>query len=69
MSASNSSSNSSDASSITPPPPPPFVALPPTVAAKASGASIFEDAEHLYPALIEWTQPCESVAVTGSFNG
>ncbi|KAH7488034.1 hypothetical protein PRIC1_007854 [Phytophthora ramorum] len=27
-----------------------------------------EEAEHLYPAVLEWPRPCASVGVTGSFN-
>ncbi|CAI5715413.1 hypothetical protein KXD40_008373 [Peronospora effusa] len=30
--------------------------------------SVHEEAEHLYPASIEWSRACESVGVTGSFN-
>ncbi|CAI5744932.1 unnamed protein product [Peronospora destructor] len=30
--------------------------------------SVHEEAEHLYPAIIEWSRDCESVGVTGSFN-
>ncbi|KAI9993218.1 hypothetical protein PInf_015289 [Phytophthora infestans] len=30
--------------------------------------NVHEEAEHLYPAVIEWSRPCESVGVTGSFN-
>ncbi|CEG50388.1 fructose--bisphosphate 2-phosphatase [Plasmopara halstedii] len=30
--------------------------------------NILEEAEDLYPAMIEWSHPCVSVGVTGSFN-
>ncbi|CAI5739838.1 unnamed protein product [Hyaloperonospora brassicae] len=30
--------------------------------------SVHEAADHLYPAVIEWSRPCDSVGVTGSFN-
>lgn len=30
--------------------------------------NVHEQAEHLYPAVLEWSRPCESVGVTGSFN-
>ncbi|OWZ01901.1 Fructose-2,6-biphosphatase [Phytophthora megakarya] len=30
--------------------------------------NVHEEAEHLYPAVLEWARPCESVGVTGSFN-
>ena len=30
--------------------------------------SVHEEAEHLYPAILEWARECESVGVTGSFN-
>ncbi|KAL3661535.1 hypothetical protein V7S43_013295 [Phytophthora oleae] len=40
----------------------------PTETLKTPLQSVHEEAEHLYPAIIEWSRPCESVGVTGSFN-
>ncbi|KAG3111092.1 6-phosphofructo-2-kinase/fructose-2,6-bisphosphatase [Phytophthora idaei] len=40
----------------------------PADAPKTPLLNVHEEAEHLYPAVIEWSRPCESVGVTGSFN-
>lgn len=66
--SSNETSKSPPPAPLVAPPLSPVVALPPSVAVKASAAGLFDDAEHLFPALFEWTQPCDSVGVTGSFN-
>ncbi|KAE9026170.1 6-phosphofructo-2-kinase/fructose-2,6-bisphosphatase [Phytophthora fragariae] len=46
----------------------PLLAVRVEPAAKTPLLSVHEEAEHLYPAVIEWARPCESVGVTGSFN-
>lgn len=67
------SSDTNDADGSTSPlslhPPPLTVHVEPaTHAPKMPLQSVHEEAEHLYPAVIEWSRPCESVGVTGSFN-
>ncbi|RLN61877.1 hypothetical protein BBJ29_004234 [Phytophthora kernoviae] len=44
------------------------VAVKPVDAKKTPLLNVHEEAAHLYPAVIEWSRPCESVGVTGSFN-
>jgi hypothetical protein len=44
------------------------VRVEPAAAPKTPLLSVHEEAEHLYPAFIEWSRPCQSVGVTGSFN-
>ncbi|KAG1696418.1 hypothetical protein DVH05_018550 [Phytophthora capsici] len=48
--------------------PPLTIHVAATESSKTPLQSVHEEAEHLYPAIIEWSRPCESVGVTGSFN-
>ncbi|DBA03027.1 TPA: hypothetical protein N0F65_003215, partial [Lagenidium giganteum] len=83
-STSMSSEQSTAAGARSPLPPPPPSSPPPVspVAVTVVGAdgpnpyeiaksptiNLKQAAEHLFPALFEYTQPCESIGITGSFN-